>query len=70
MPPSSFDLALFHRQQALSLLDATHEAIRAILMDPKAPPAVRLKAALAIIDQAMAPLPDLPREPAPEKPAA
>jgi len=37
-------------------------AISAILTDPKAPAAVRLRAALAILEKASAPLPAIPEE--------
>jgi hypothetical protein len=63
-----FDRALYWREQAESLAPGAVDTIRAIMADASAPAAVRLKAALAILDKAAAPLPSPPSEPAPVHP--
>lgn len=57
------EIAAFHRRQAQDLLGASYDAIRDILSNPKASFSVRLKAALAMIKQSAAPLPDLAEQP-------
>ena len=57
---AQYEKALFLREQAESLAVASYDAVRALLADPATAPAVRLKAALAMIDRATAPLPDPP----------
>jgi hypothetical protein len=52
-----FDRALYWREQAESLAPGAVDTIRAVMADASAPAAVRLKAALAILDKAAAPLP-------------
>src|ERR1700689_5354772 len=52
-----FDRALYWREQAESLAPGAMDTIRGIMDDVAAPAAVRLKAALAILDKAAAPLP-------------
>ena len=54
------DQAIFWRDQAHQMAGDALAAIRAILTDPKAPAAVRLRAALAVLEKASAPLPQLP----------
>jgi hypothetical protein len=58
-----FDRALYWREQAESLAPGAVDTIRAIMADVSAPAAVRLKAALAILDKVAAPLPPPPSEP-------
>jgi hypothetical protein len=53
-----YDRALLIRDQADALAGTAVETIRAILLDPKVAPSVRLKAALAILKQASAPPPE------------
>jgi len=55
-----YDRALLIREQAEALAGTAVETIRAILLDPKVAPSVRLKAALAILHQASAPPPEAP----------
>ena len=55
-----YDRALLLREQTESLAATAIDTIRAILTDPQASPSVRLKAALAILNQLSAPLPDPP----------
>ncbi len=57
---AEFDRALFAREQAQALAAAAYDAIRTMIADSSVPAGVRLKAALAMIDRASAPLPDLP----------
>ena len=58
-----FDRALHWREQAESLAPGAVETIRGIMADVAAPAAVRLKAALAILDKAAAPLSPPPSAP-------
>jgi hypothetical protein len=58
-----FDRALHWREQAESLAPGAVDTIRGIMADVSAPAAVRLKAALAILDKAAAPLPPPPSAP-------
>lgn len=58
-----FDRALYWREQAESLAPGAVDTIRGIMADASAPAAVRLKAALAILDKAAAPLPPPPTAP-------
>ena len=57
---AQYDRALLLREQAESLAETAIETIRAVLTDPQASPSVRLKAALAILHQISAPLPEPP----------
>ncbi len=59
---ASYDQVLFWREQAQQLAAAALDTIRAILDDPAAPAGARLRAALAIIDRASAPLPMSPND--------
>jgi hypothetical protein len=61
-----YDRALLIREQAESLASLAIDAIGEILADPKATPSVRLKAALAILNQATT----LPPEPPASEPPA
>ncbi len=63
-----FQKQLHWRDQAAELAAVATDALRATLTDPATPPAVRLKAALAVLDKATAPL-DFP-EPPPIHPLA
>jgi transposase-like protein len=56
---AQYDRALYFREKAEALADLAIQTIQAILIDPKTPPSVRLKAALAII--AIASTPPEPR---------
>lgn len=60
---AEYENAMSHREQARALVADAYLAIREMLFDSKTPPGVRLKAALAIITHAAAPLPDLPDDP-------
>jgi hypothetical protein len=57
---AQYDRALLLREHAESLAETAIETIHAILIDPEASPSVRLKAALAILNQISAPLPEPP----------
>jgi len=61
---SLYDRALLFREEAEQLAGSAFRTIRQILEDPKVAPSVRLKAALAILNQATA----LPPEPPPSDP--
>lgn len=65
---AQYDRALLVREQADALAGTAVETIRAILLDPKVAPSVRLKAALAILKQASAPPPEAPQAPLPATP--
>jgi transposase-like protein len=54
---AQYDRACHFREKTEDLLDLAIETIRNILNDPKAPPSVRLKAALAIVATATTPPP-------------
>ena len=60
------DQSIFWRDHAHQMAADALAAIRAILTDPKSPAAVRLRAALAILDKASAPLPRIPADLQPE----
>jgi transposase-like protein len=55
-----YDRALLFREEAEQLAGRAFLTIRQILEDPKVAPSVRLKAALAILNQATAPMPEPP----------
>ncbi len=57
---AQYEKAIFLREQAQSIAADAYAAIRALIADPGVPAGVRLKAALAIIDRASAPLPEVP----------
>jgi hypothetical protein len=57
------DRADYFREQADAMAAEAYAAVRAMLTDPAVPAAVRLKAALAMIDRAAAPGPVFPPEP-------
>lgn len=65
---ASYDQALFWREQAQQLAADALDTMRTMLTDPSAPSGTRLRAALAILDRAYAPLPlstaDYPGPPA------
>jgi len=63
---AEFDRAVAFREQAAAMAPDAYAAVRTLLADPATPAGVRLKAALAIIDRANAPLPDPPRASAAE----
>jgi transposase-like protein len=46
---AQYDRALYFREKAESMADLAFDAIRGVLIDPKASPSTRLKAALAIL---------------------
>ena len=52
---AQYDRALYFREKAEELIDLAIKSIREILADPKTPPSVRLRAALAIVELASAP---------------
>jgi transposase-like protein len=58
-----YDRTLLLREDAECLAATAIETIHAILTDPQASPSVRLKAALAILNQISAPLPEPPSAP-------
>jgi hypothetical protein len=58
---AQYDRCLQIHEQAVTLVTEAVGAIREILRDPAAPASVRLKAALAILQQASAPPPEPPR---------
>src|SRR5690349_9412817 len=58
---AQYDRALYFRERCEALFDLAVTAIQEILADPKTPPSVRLRAAQAITQMAVAP-------PAPKKP--
>jgi hypothetical protein len=60
MAQAHYDKAMHFREIAESLAADAHAAIRDMLADPAVPANVRLKAALAMIDRATAPVPVLP----------
>jgi transposase-like protein len=60
---AQYDRALMFRERAETLADLAFETLRAILTDPKAPPSVRLKAAMFIIEKAATPPPPKPEKP-------
>ncbi len=60
LPKAQYDRALQIHEQAVTLVTEAIGAIREILRDPAAPASVRLKAALAILQQASAPSPEPP----------
>jgi hypothetical protein len=57
---AQYDRALFYREKLEDLIDLAIKSLHDILTDPKAPPSVKLKAALAIMTTACTP-------PAPKK---
>jgi len=57
---AQYEKAVFLREQAQSVAADAYGAIRALIADPGVPAGVRLRAALAIIDRASAPLPEVP----------
>ena len=57
-----YETAVHFREQAESIALDAYVFIRALIADPQAPAAIRLKAALAMIDRAAAPLPEPPAE--------
>ena len=57
---AQYDRALYFREKMEDLVDLATEALHAILTDPKTSPSVRLRAALAVLNQAAIP-------PAPKK---
>jgi hypothetical protein len=57
---AQYDRALYYREKIENLVDLAIDSIQQILTDPKAPPSVKLKAALAIMTLASTP-------PAPKK---
>ncbi len=59
---ASYDQVLFWREQAQQLATSALDTIRAILDDPAAPMGTRLRAAMAILDRASAPLPMSPND--------
>ncbi len=52
---AQYDRALFFREKTEGLVDLAFQTLQAILVDPGTPAAVRLKAALAIINTASTP---------------
>jgi hypothetical protein len=52
---AQYDKALHFREQAESYIDLAFQTLHDLLADPKTPPSVRLKAALAIINTASTP---------------
>ena len=56
------DQSIFWRDHAHQMAADALAAIQAILTDPKTPAAVRLRAALPILDKASAPLPRIPAD--------
>ena len=61
------DQSLFWRDQAHQMAADALAAVKAILTDPKSPAAVRLLAALAILEKASAPLPRVPADLQPQE---
>jgi hypothetical protein len=57
---AQYDRALYYREKVEDLIDLAIQSLHDILSDPKAPPSVKLKAALAVITTASMP-------PAPKK---
>jgi len=57
---AQYDRALLNRDRAAALAPMAFDAIREILHDPRTPPSVRLRAALAIVAVATTPPPEPP----------
>jgi hypothetical protein len=52
---AQYDRALYFREHVEDLMDTAIQTLRDLLVDPQAPPSVRLKAALSVIQTAIAP---------------
>jgi hypothetical protein len=68
-----YEQAMHWRDQMQSLAPIAIEALQTLLTDPKTPPAIRLRAALAVLDKVTTPAPVQPdlhnsAQPAPKEP--
>ncbi|MGA2113939.1 MAG: hypothetical protein ABSH56_04220 [Bryobacteraceae bacterium] len=60
---AQYDRALLSRESAYALSDLAFDTLGKILIDPKASPSVRLRAAIFIIEKAVNPAPPKPDKP-------